>query len=195
VRAAARPAPAQYAPPLHKVCHVLARHRRDTDSGRLIAATWDVLMTGVGPAVFDETIVIWNIVPFKAHHDADSAGKVLLDGIAEKDLKYLAELQKHWLREAPGRPAHPRAPGPPPPPHPPRMSPIPHPPTPALTRCRDLRRGLLTHVIPMRRPFPLRSLCLAAPREHLMAARAVAAARSRHGLRRLVWEGRPRMAR
>ena len=74
------------------------RHRQHTDSGRLISGTWDLLKTGVGEEVFDKTLAIWNIVPFCAHHDADSDGKVLVEGIAEADLEYLAELQKHWLR-------------------------------------------------------------------------------------------------
>jgi hypothetical protein len=33
----------------------------------LTAQTWQMLVDGVGAAVFDE-LVIWNVVPFSGHH-------------------------------------------------------------------------------------------------------------------------------
>ena len=61
---------------------------------------WDILASAIGP-LFGTHVIIWNVMPFCADCDADSKNRKLAGDIDEADLEYLAELQKLWLKVPP----------------------------------------------------------------------------------------------
>lgn len=74
-----------------------------SDGSGLISGVWNILAAAIGP-VFGVSVIIWNVMPFCAHCDADSKNRKLADGISEEDLAYLAELQKLWITVPPSPP-------------------------------------------------------------------------------------------
>ena len=68
-----------------------------SDGKNLISGTWNILAAAVGNMFFTH-VVVWNVVPFAAHADADSGDDKLTEGIDKAELKELAELQKLWVK-------------------------------------------------------------------------------------------------
>ncbi len=70
--------------------------KRHTEEDRLVAAVWDFLRELMGPRRFDP-LVKSNVVPWAASHNADKAGRDILDGVSADALAFIATRQTELL--------------------------------------------------------------------------------------------------